>query len=163
MYKEITEFNSPNYTEGYSASRSFGYPRAISHIVIHHWGDPGTNPTFDGVVSWLCNPSSGVSAHAVAEAGRVAFLVNLDRVAWAAGHSLGNAQGIQIECNPRMSMGDFETVCELVADYREHHGDLLITSHDYWVNTQCPGKWNVYEIDARAYEIGIAKYGRRHG
>lgn len=163
MYREITNYDSPNFTKGRDSLAVFGVKRSINHIVIHHWGDPRANPTFDGVINWLCNRNSGVSAHAVAEAGRVAFLVNLPDVAWAAGNALGNAQGIQIECNPRMSKADFETVCELVADYRNWHGDLLITSHDYWTNTSCPGKWNIFDIDKRAYEIGMKKYGRLHG
>ena len=163
MYREITNFNSYNYTEGSDCIRTFGYKRDLRFIVIHHWGDPRGNPSFDGTVSWLCNKSSGVSAHAVVEAGRVAFLVNLDKAAWASGSAQGNAQGIQIEANPRMSPEDLETLCELVADYREHWGDLLITSHNYWVPTQCPGKYDVFYIDKRAYEIGMKKYGRLHG
>lgn len=162
-FLQINQYNSPNYTAGAQSRSVFGYDRTIRHIVIHQWDDKRKNPTFNGTINWLCNPESKVSAHAVVEAGRAAFLVNPWDVAWGAGNAQGNAQGLQIECNPRASDADYETVAEVIALYREINGDLLITTHNYWTWTLCPGDWDVFRLDKRAYEIGRKKYGRPFG
>lgn len=64
---------SPNYRE--CANRT---PQLI---VLH-----STGGNFDGAVSWLRNPDSGVSAHyVVSRAGRVVQLVQCKDIAWHAG------------------------------------------------------------------------------
>ncbi|XCB30279.1 peptidoglycan recognition family protein [Arcanobacterium hippocoleae] len=72
---------------------------APNHITIHHWGDPAAGATFQGVINYLCRENGSTSAHYVAEAGRVACIVDPDNRAWHA-RDLSNPRGIGIECNP---------------------------------------------------------------
>lgn len=135
-YEYITKYDSPNYSPG----RPAGAPNVI---VIHYWDDPAKKPRFQGVVNWLCRPNGTSSAHYVAEAGKVACLVAPRDRAWHAG-PLGNPRGIGIECNPRMSKGDLETVAELIANLRKTYGNLPLQPHKKYMNTSCPGdyvKW----------------------
>ena len=144
-YEFITSYDSPNYWPG--------RPQGIDAITIHWWGDPATRPSFWGVVNWLCDTRSGVSAHYVAEAGRVACIVHPGNQAW---HAMGgNATTIGIECNPRMSDADLETVAELIADIRRRYGNLPLRPHAYYVNTACPGTYagKLGWLDGRARQI----------
>ena len=82
-------------------------------------GCTSRHPTFEGTISTLCNPNRGASAHYIAEAGRVACIVDPDDRAWHAGDgvgvgSKGNDKGIGIECNPRQSDGDYQTIADSV-------------------------------------------------
>lgn len=133
---------SPNM----SAGRPAGSP---NQIVIHHWGSDGQR--HDSVVSWLCKPGSGASAHYVASAGRVTQLVSDTDRAWHAGRS-GNPRGIGIECRPEMSRGDWDTVVNLVKAIREEHGMLPIVGHRDHMQTACPGRWygRLAALDAAA-------------
>lgn len=146
-YKYLTQYNSPNY----SAGRPAGPPNAI---FIHYWDDPAKKPTFDGVVSWLCRKGGNSSAHYVVEAGRVACIVDCKNRAWHAGNQ-GNPRGIGIECNPRMSAGDLETVAELIADLRRTYGNLPLKPHNSVMDTSCPGPYvgKLGWLSARANEI----------
>lgn len=147
-YQEITNYNSPNYSAGRQG-------RSIEYIVIHHWGNPADNPQFDGVCAWLCNPSAQVSAHAVVQAGRVAYLVNDSDTAWCNGTFEANLRGIGIECNPQCSDGDYETIAELVSDYWKAHGRVIpLKRHSDFVATQCPGNYNL----TRIYDMAMAYY-----
>ena len=144
MYEYITRYDSPNYTEG--------RPYGIACIVIHWWGDPATKPTFDGVIGTLCNPSRRASANYVAEAGRVACLVDPDNRSWASGdgvgvNSMGNDRGISIECNPRQSDGDYETIGELIRNIRAVYGDLPLRRHRDFAATVCPGNYDLARLD----------------
>lgn len=146
-YENITKYDSPNYTSG--------RPYGIKFIVIHWWGDPNTHPTFEGVVNTLCSPARGASAHYVAEAGRVACIVDPDDRAWNAGDgvgvgSKGNDMGIGIECNPRQSDGDYETIAELIRDLRVAYGDLPLIRHRDCSATQCPGSYDLGRLDRLA-------------
>lgn len=146
-YENITKYDSPNYTSG--------RPYGIKFIVIHWWGDPNTHPTFEGVIKTLCSPSRGASAHYVAEAGRVACIVDPDDRAWNAGDgvgvgSKGNDMGIGIECNPRQSDGDYETIAELIRDLRVEYGDLPLIRHRDCSATQCPGSYDLDRLDRLA-------------
>lgn len=146
-YSNITQYDSPNYTSG--------RPYGIKFIVIHWWGDPNTHPTFEGVIKTLCDPSRGASAHYVAEAGRVACIVDPDDRAWNAGDgvgvgSKGNDMGIGIECNPRQSDGDYETIAELIRDLRVEYGDLPLIRHRDCSATQCPGSYDLDRLDRLA-------------
>lgn len=130
-YEYITRYDSPNYSKG----RPQGAP---AFIVIHHWGADGQ--TFTGVVNYLCRKNGNSSAHYVAEAGRVACIVDPDDRAWHAG-SRGNPLGIGIECRPEMSQGDLETVAELIAALRKTYGNLPLKPHSAVMPTACPGRW----------------------
>lgn len=146
-YDGITRYDSPNYTSG--------RPYGIKFIVIHWWGDPNTHPTFEGVIKTLCDPARGASAHYVAEAGRVACIVDPDDRSWNAGDgvgvgSKGNDMGIGIECNPRQSDGDYETIAELIRDLRAAYGDLPLIRHRDCSATQCPGSYDLDRLDRLA-------------
>lgn len=147
-YEYVTKFTSPNRTRGRGGRR-------ISGVVIHWWGDPSRKPAFDTVVSWLCRPGGTSSAHYVAEAGRVACLVAASDTAWHCGHYPSNQATIGIECNPRMSQGDLETIAELIADIRKTYGYLPLSKHMDYQQTSCPGTYagKIAWLDKRAEEI----------
>lgn len=138
-YRYITSKTSPNQNARNSKIKS---------ITIHHWGSRGQK--FDNVVSWLCDKRAGTSAHYVAEAGKVACIVDPDRRAWHAGSSRGNHESIGIECRPEATEGDYATVAALVADLRSVYGNLPLVPHRYWTNTACPGVWDLAKIDRLA-------------
>ena len=119
-------------------------------IVIHHWDDPAKHPRFDGVVSWFMNKAAKVSAHYIAESGRIAAMVPEDQQAWHARG--GNAKFLGIECNPRQADGDYETVAALIADIRSRHGDLPLIRHRDVTgsSTDCPGTWDLARLDRLA-------------
>ena len=117
-------------------------------IVLHHWGSRGQK--FANVVAWLCNPRSKVSAHYVAEGGRVARLVDESRRAWHAGSNNGNHYGIGIECRPEATEADYATVAALVADIRRRRGDLPLRPHSAFTDTACPGVWDLAKLDRLA-------------
>jgi peptidoglycan hydrolase-like protein with peptidoglycan-binding domain len=135
-YEYITKYNSPNFTNVRIKPR---------YIVIHWWGDPAQKPTFEGVISTLCNPARQASAHYVAEAGRVACLVDPDLKSWATGPA--NLYTISIECNPRQSDGDYQTIGELVANIRKTYGNLPLRRHRDFMATACPGNYDLARID----------------
>ncbi len=134
-YQYITQYDSPN----------FGYPMGTrgqnrpEEIVIHHWGSDKS--TFGGTISWLLDPASEVSAHFVVEAGQVACLVNWNDAAWHAGDREVNLHSIGIECHPRCSAEDRETVAELIAMLWHAYGKLPLVGHQDVVSTGCPGRW----------------------
>ena len=146
-YQYLTQYDSPNYSPG----RPAGAPNVI---VIHYWDDPAKKPSFMGVVSWLCRRGGNSSAHYVGESGKVACIVAPKDRAWHAGPG-GNPRGIGIECNPRMTEEDLETIAETIADLRRTYGNLPLKPHKYYMNTSCPG---LYEqqlgwLSNRANEI----------
>ena len=146
-YQDITQYNSPNYTSG--------RPYGIHYIVIHWWDDPSNHPAFEAVINTLCDPNRGASAHYIAEAGRVACIVDPDNRAWHAGDgvnvgSKGNDQGIGIECNPRQSDDDYETIAELIRNLRAVYGDLPLIRHRDCSATQCPGTYDLDRLDKLA-------------
>lgn len=114
----------------------------LEGVVVHWWDDPAKNPSLNGVVSWFKNPASQVSAHYVVENGTVVQMVTDDHVAWHAGSKHWNERTIGIECNPRMSPADLETLAQLIADLERKHGPLLVYKHsDVNPGTQCPGTY----------------------
>lgn len=124
-------------------------PGAPRFIVIHHWGSRGQD--FDNVLNWLTVKRSRVSAHYVAEAGRVERIVSEDRRAWHAGDDYGNDYGIGVECRPEATDGDYATVAALVRDIRSRHGDLPLFPHrKYSPGNICPGVWDLERIDREA-------------
>lgn len=157
--ERITRYNSPNFTRAQDSVNIFGSPRVVTGITLHHWDDPARNPTFAGTINWLCRPGGSSSAHIVAEAGRMAWLVDAKDVAWHAG-GLANPRTIGLEMNPRASRGDYDTAAEIVADLRNHFGDIMLFSHDYWAATECPGRWDVHRVDIMSYDVLRKKYGK---
>lgn len=134
-YKYITEHDSPNF--GYPVgTRGQNEPK---QIVIHHWGSDES--TFEGTVSWLCNPEAEVSAHFVVEAGRSACLVNWNDAAWHAGNKKVNQASIGVECHPRCSYADMVEVAKVIAMLWSAYGKLPLIGHKDVVSTDCPGRW----------------------
>jgi hypothetical protein len=149
-YDYITKDNSPNYTPGSQTRAVWGVDRQIKNIAIHWWGDPAQNPQFDGIVAHLCDPNSGVSAHYVATGtGRqVACLVSPSDNSWST--MSDNPYCISIECDPRCRDEDYDVVAELVADIRSAYGNLPLVPHRQFVQTTCPGNWDLSRIDSIA-------------
>lgn len=144
-YTYITKHNSPNYTPGRGGKK-------ITSITIHWWGDPASNPSFEGVVSWLCNRASQVSAHYVATGTlrRVACIVDPDDTAWHAGNWNGNLTSVGIECDPRCRDADYHVVAELVANLWKTYGKVPLRPHKYWTATRCPGNYDLARIKGLA-------------
>lgn len=144
-YNEINDRTSPNSTAGRSG-------RTITSITIHWWGDPAQNPTAEGVVNWLCNPASQVSAHLVVTGtGRKVWqIVNDADTAWHAGNWEGNLTSIGIECDPRCRDEDYDVIAEVVADLWRYYGKLPIRGHNSWSATRCPGNYDLGRIQREA-------------
>lgn len=159
FYTEITHFNSPNYTPNAQVAAAFGYTRTIDYITIHWWGDPNLNPSFDGVVAWLCNPRSQVSAHEVSTGTgkKSATLVNYPDAGWHAGNAMGNAKSIGIECDPRCRNEDYAVVSEVIADLWTIYGKKPLRKHSSWSATACPGNYDL----ARLQREAEAHYARK--
>ena len=148
--------NSPNYTPQSQVLSAFGYPRSISWITIHWWGDPNTNPTYEGVIAWLCNPRSQASCHDVitGTGNRVAVIVDYTNAAWHAGNAQGNATSLGFECDPRCRDSDYEAVAQDVAETWRYYGrEIPLRPHNSWKATQCPGNYDLNRIAARARQI----------
>lgn len=149
-YNYLTQYNSPNYTPASEARSVWGRPRTIEAIAIHHWGDPNTNPTFEGVINVLCNPSRQASAHFVATGTgrRVACLVNIPDASWATNSA--NPYTISIECDPRCRDEDYDVVAELIAELRREYGNLPLLPHKQFSATACPGNYDLARLDREA-------------
>lgn len=146
FYSYDTSHDAACYTAGRQG-------RQVEGIAVHWWGDPSAGQTFDGVVSWFENSASQVSAHFVLEAGRVACMVDLDDTAWHTGEWGSNLTYIGIECHPRCSDADRETLAQLIADiWREYGRELPVVGHRDLHPTQCPGSYYAHlpEIVVRA-------------
>lgn len=151
--------NSPNYTPQAQVAAAFGYPRSIDWITIHWWGDPSQGPTYEGVVAWLCNPRSQVSAHDVitGTGSRVAVIVDYTDAAWHAGNAQGNATSLGFECDPRCRDEDYEAVAQDVAETWRYYGrEIPLRGHRSWTSTQCPGNYDINRIMSRARAINAA-------
>ncbi len=128
-------YRAQQYTRGRGGNK-------IRYIVIHHWDDPAKEPQFHAVCNYLINPAGReVSAHYIAEAGRVVQMVDEKDTAWHCGNWTKNQQSIGIECNPRCSEADLDTVAELCADIMKRHGKLTILGHKDCSPTGCPGRY----------------------
>ena len=140
-YNEITNRSSPNYWAG---------GNTIKGITIHWWGDPATNPTAEGVVNWLCNPASQVSAHFVitGTGRRVWQLVNDRDRAW---HALaGNQSTLGLELDPRCRDEDYDVAAEVIADLWRYYGKLPLYPHKHFVATACPGNYDLGRLQRLA-------------
>lgn len=152
-YAYDTTHDSPNYTPAAQAVAVFGQARVIQGITIHWWGDPAQNPSFEGVRDYLCRPNGNTSAHFVATGTnrQVACIVAPGDIAWHTGSARGNAITIGIECDPRCRDEDYDVIAELVADIRSAYGDVPIYSHNMWIQTTCPGNYDINRIDQLSY------------
>lgn len=152
-YTEETQYNSPNFTPAAQVPAIFGRARTIDGITIHHWGDPRTNPTYEGVVSYLCRASGGSSAHAVATGTgrRVAWIIDAVNAAWHSGSAIGNATTIGLELDPRCRDEDYDVAAELIADIWKAYGRILpLYPHKYWSATACPGNYDLVRLELHA-------------
>lgn len=78
-YIEPLDLAKVDYQESPNHSERKG---DVKYLVLHHTG-PGS---FNGIVSWLCNPQAKASAHyVVGTTGELKQLVNTHKEAWHAG------------------------------------------------------------------------------
>lgn len=150
MSYNLEHRQSPSFTPNGDAQVVYGRPRSFVAIAIHWWGDPTQNPTYEGVVTHLCNPDVQVSAHYVATGTgrRVAQLVNENDIAWATNKA--NPYTIAIECDPRCRNEDYDVVAELIADIWSRHGFLSLVPHNKFVSTRCPGDYDLGRLEELA-------------
>lgn len=163
-YNYLTQFDSPNFSTPSECQGIWGRPRTIEAIAIHWWGDPNTNPSFEGVISTLCNPARQASAHFVATGTgrRVACLVDVPNASWATNSA--NPYTISIECDPRCRPEDYDVVAELVAELRLEYGNLPLVPHRQFVATACPGNYDLTKIDALSKTKNASKdFGKSTG
>lgn len=158
-FKLITSVTSPND----SGTRPLDW---ITHINIHHWGDPNAGMKIEGVTAHLCNPNAKdrygnpapVSSHLVVSAGIVYHIVDLNRIAWHAYPD--NERSIGIECNPRCSTEDFHTVAQSVAYCWDLIGRVVpLQGHkdaNPGLGTVCPGRY--YPRLKELYDLALKYY-----
>lgn len=153
-YRFLTEYNSPNYTPAAQVAKVFGIARTISGVTDHWWGI-WSGQTFEGIVSWLCRPGGNTSAHEVIDVDRVACIVGFMDAAWHSGNAIGNATTIGREHNPNPAVRQavMNTSAENLADLRDPNafGDVLLYGHNFWIGTECPGDFDLNEIDKLSY------------
>lgn len=153
-YQYETQYTSNNATPAASVPAAFEIgPRTIEGITIHHWGDPKLNPSYIGIVNYLCRAGGNTSAHYVVTGTdrKVACIVDPVDAAWHAGSKWGNVHTIGIELDPRARDEDYDVAAELIADIRSAYGDVPIYWHSYFTQTACPGAWNADRLDALSY------------
>lgn len=146
----ITRYDSPNYWDGQNSPQE---------VVLHHWGADGQS--FSGVVNWLCNPRSKVSAHYVVGGNDCACIVNEGDAAWHAGSAWHNRHSIGIEARPEMDATTYKTVIETVAMIYKHVGRVLpVIGHRDIVSTACPGRWYPHLKDIQTQATALYQSGR---
>lgn len=127
-------------------------PTEKDGIVIHWWGTP-VGQSIDSVRTTFGNGGRQASAHYGATDGIVDCYVNPDDVAWANGHWGANLSKISVECDPRQSDGDYYAAAWTVAYIRSIYGDLPLSRHSDYYNTQCCGTYDLARIDRLARQI----------
>lgn len=151
------QLSDTEWTAAINALATFGTPRRIESITIHHWGSFGQ--THYGVVDFFVNRNANTSAHFVASDGLIHCLVSPANIAWAAGNAYGNSTSIHIEARPEMTDGDVRTVSWLVAWIRSAYGaNLPLKKHSEWSATACPGKWDLARVDREARAWTAAEF-----
>lgn len=154
-FQLLTDVGSPNFFTPEKCLVYYGKPRIVTGITIHWWGDPAAGYTWDGTRRYLSSPGPR-SAHEVIEEGKVSHIVEFAMCAFHAGP--GNPSTIGLECNPRQSDGDYETIAERIADIRKQYGFYLpLFPHKQFMTTTCPGTYDLARLDKRALEIGAAR------
>lgn len=156
-YKWETQYNSPNFTPAAQVAAVFGLARVVKGVTEHWYGQPDTGMTYEGVISWLCRPGGNSSAHIVVDGPtrRAACIIDLENAAWHAGNAVGNATTIGVEnnCNTAAKASTTDVTAEVLADIRDPaaYGDVLVYGHSDWTPTQCPGHFDINEIDRISY------------
>ena len=118
-------------------------PSPCRHIVLHWWGNP-VGQSHDGVVAWLRNPVSQVSAHYVVSPGRVTQILPLTTPSWANGNYQVNAASITIEADPNDVAGTIITLVELLVQLVRDgavHPAYRLSGHQDHYPTACPGTY----------------------
>lgn len=133
-------------------------PVPAGGVVLHWWGNP-VGQRHDGIVAWLCNPASGVSAHYVVSPGRATQIVPLNTPSWANGHTWANCNRITIEADPNNIPGTIATIVELLAQLVDQNAltnNFELSGHRDWYSTACPGSYypRLAEIRQAVYEGG---------
>ena len=145
----MTHINESQTAKGFTPAalvpQTFGRPRTLDGIVLHHWGSLGQR--HDDVVKFFVSGPGTTSAHFVVSAGRIDCLVSPLDAAWHSGNAVGNATTIGIECHPEATDADYATVAELVNFLRSTYGPLPLSPHRQWNQTACPGVWDLPRID----------------
>lgn len=149
-YNYLTQFDSPNYTPASQTRAVWGRDRKVEAIAIHWWGDPNQNPSFEGIVNYLCRANGSSSAHYVATGTgrRVACLVSPSDNSWATNSA--NPYTVSIECDPRCRNEDYDVVAELIADLRDTYGNIPLVPHKQFVATACPGNYDLARLNREA-------------
>mgnify|MGYP003477921858 CR=1 FL=1 len=144
-YNEINNIDSPNFTSGRGGKK-------VDRIVIHWWDDPARNPSAEGVVATLTNPSRQASAHyVITGTGRRAWcLVAESDTAWHAGDFDINQRSIGLECDPRCRNEDYDVVAEVIADLWRYYGKIPLTPHRQYSSTACPGNYDLARLQREA-------------
>jgi N-acetylmuramoyl-L-alanine amidase CwlA len=124
-------------------------------IVIHQWDDPSKRPSLSGVLSWLTNPASEVSAHYIVSDKTVYKLAEESDRCWHARDA--NTFGIGIEIDPNLPGDTYKTVANLVRDIRSRRGNIPIEPHNKYVNTTCPGSIDLSRIERESKGVSMAK------
>lgn len=119
-------------------------------IVIHWWDDPSKKPSLGGVVNWLTNAASQVSAHYVVSGNTVYQLAEENDITWHARDA--NPFSIGIEVDPNTPTGTYETLGKLVRDIRSRRGSLPLKRHSDYVQTGCPGSIDIDRIDRESMQ-----------
>ena len=125
---------------GYAGVR---VPSPCAHVVLHWWGNP-VGQSHDGVVAWLRNPISQVSAHYVISPGRVTQILPLTTPSWANGNYQVNSSSITIEADPNDVSGTVMTIVELLVQLVRDgalHPDYRLSGHRDHYQTACPGTY----------------------
>lgn len=138
VYDFDTSQDSPNYG-GFGTTIQLPARRAV----WHWWGTPsGQNPY--GIINWLVNPRSMVSAHAVVWPNNVACIVNYDQPSWANGNTLANITAITLEADPNNIESTIRTGVEYLGDLVRQNvlaADFELSGHRDWSSTVCPGDY----------------------
>lgn len=155
-YEYQKQFTSNNKTLAKDVRAVFGMDRVIEGFTLHWWGDPSTNPSYEGVRDYLCRPGGNTSAHIVTTGTgrRAACIVDYPDAAWHSGSAWGNARTIGIELDPRAREEDKDVFAEVLADLRSAFGDLPLYWHSYFTATSCPGVYRnmLEDLDQRSYK-----------
>jgi N-acetyl-anhydromuramyl-L-alanine amidase AmpD len=148
---EISEFDSPNQSVRNAT---------ISAIILHN-----TSGSFDGAVSWLCNPDAQASAHLViGRQGQTACIVDFPAKAWHAGNAEWNACSIGIEIEAYegaegMTIAQEGKVIAWVKWMMQKYGIKAdrIKIHRQVCSTDCPGF--IWKTDAEFLTWRKANFG----
>ncbi|MCI1788754.1 MAG: N-acetylmuramoyl-L-alanine amidase [Actinomyces sp.] len=124
--------------------------REIDSIVIHHWGAKSSYQGMDdlsamrSIENGFAAGGREASAHYIVASGKVMQVLHDKHTAWHAGDWVMNTRSIGIECHPRCSSGDLNTVAELVQILATGYGPLHLYGHSDVITsgtTACPGDY----------------------